>query len=100
MPAGRGLLSRLLLCGVGDLVAHRDELLGRRRVEADGRGRTAPWWRRMFMAMARPWMISGASAPTMWAPTTRRSSRSTTSFIIVRSSRPVSVCFIGRKLVM
>jgi len=55
----------------------------------------APHW----IATAKPWMISGASAPIIWQPTTRLLARSTTSFIIVRSSRPESVCLSPRKLV-
>ena len=51
-------------------------------------------------AMPMPWMISGASTPTMCAPTTRWLAWSTTSFTSVRSSRPDSVCFSGRKSVL
>ena len=42
-------------------------------------------------ATAKPWMISPASAPTMWAPTTRSLASSTTSFISVRSVLPDNV---------
>ena len=49
------------------------------------------------IAMAMPCMISGASGPTMCAPTTSSVSPSTTSFISVRSSRPDSVLRMGLK---
>src|SRR5690606_5408083 len=52
-----------------------------------------------LMAMAMPWMISPASGPTIWAPTTRSVRASTTSFIRMRSSLPDSVARIGRKMV-
>ena len=45
-----------------------------------------------FMATAKPWTISPASAPTMCRPTTRSVLVSTTSFISVRSLLPESVC--------
>src|SRR6516164_119599 len=48
-------------------------------------------------AIARPWMISGASGPSIWQPTTRSLRVSTTSFIRVRSGRPDNVFFIGLK---
>src|SRR6266581_3539832 len=44
-----------------------------------------------FTPIAIPGMISGASPPTMCAPTTRWVAESATSFIRVRSSRPESV---------
>ena len=50
-----------------------------------------------LIATDRPCTISPASGPTMCAATTRSVSPSTSSFISVRSSRPVSVCFMGRK---
>ena len=79
------------------LRAHRHELLG-------GASGAAPWWRR-----SRPW-----SRPCAWrwppsarsrphrrrardSPGRDRLRPSTTSFISIRSSRPDSVCFRGRK---
>src|SRR5215472_6686783 len=53
-----------------------------------------------FTAMAMAWMISGASGPSIWAPSTRWLARSTTSFIRVRSCRPERVCFMGRKFAL
>ncbi len=50
--------------------------------------------------MPMSWIISAASAPTMWQPSTRPLPRCTTSFINVRSALPVSVAFIGRKFVL
>ncbi len=50
-----------------------------------------------FTAIARPCMISGASGPSIWQPSTRSLRASTTSFIRVRSSRPDKVFFIGLK---
>ena len=52
----------------------------------------------IFTAMPMPWMISPASGPTMWAPSTRSDFGSTISFIMVFSARPVMVCFIGVKV--
>ena len=51
-----------------------------------------------LMATATPWMISPASAPHMWAATTRSVSPSTKSFISERSVRPDTVCFKGRNV--
>ena len=51
-------------------------------------------------AMPTAWMISPASWPNTWTPTTRSLARSTMSFIRVFSARPDSVAFIGRKLVL
>ena len=54
----------------------------------------------IFTAMPISWIISPASGPTMWQPTTRSVSPSTTSFMKVRVSRPDSVAFIGRNEVL
>ena len=47
-----------------------------------------------FIAIEMPCMISGASGPTMWAPTTSPVADCTISFIRVCSSLPDSVFFI------
>ncbi len=54
---------------------------------------------RKLPSYAANWIISGLSGPTMWQPTTRWVSASTTSFIRTRSSEPVKAYFIGRKRV-
>ena len=46
-------------------------------------------------AIAMPWMISGASSPSMCTPSTFCVALSTTSFIIVLRERPDSVWRIG-----
>ena len=51
----------------------------------------------MRSATAASWMISAAPWPTTWTPSTRPPSAATTSFISIRSSRPVSVLSSGRK---
>ena len=50
-------------------------------------------------AMAMSWIISPASCPRIWTPSTRSVAPSTTIFMIVRSVRPDSVALIGRKAV-
>jgi hypothetical protein len=50
-------------------------------------------------AIAAAWTISGASGATMCTPSTRSLAASTTSFSSTGSSRPLSVCFIGRNRV-
>ena len=52
-----------------------------------------------FIATAKPWIVSPASAPTMCRPTTRSLASSTTSFIIVRSLLCESVWRSGLKSV-
>ena len=54
----------------------------------------------IFTAMPTSWIISPASGPTIWQPTTRSVSPSTTSFKNARVSRPESVAFIGRNVVL
>ena len=55
---------------------------------------------RIRTAIPINWIISPASGPTIWAPTTRSVRPSTTSFMNVRVSRPDSVAFIGRNMVL
>ena len=50
-----------------------------------------------FSATAKPWTISGASAPTICTPSTRSLARSTISFIMVRSSRSARMLRMGLK---
>ena len=51
----------------------------------------------IFIATPTIWINSPASGPTMWQPSTRSLSPSTTSFISTRDRLPDSVAFMGRK---
>src|SRR5262249_48390031 len=50
----------------------------------------------IFTAIPTSWIISPASGPTMWQPTTRSVVASTTSLKKARASRAASVIFNGR----
>ncbi|MEZ4309491.1 MAG: hypothetical protein R3F14_15755 [Polyangiaceae bacterium] len=76
-------------------LAHRDEFLGGGGVDADG-GVELLLGGAALQGDGEALRDLGASAPTMWTPSTRRLARATTSFIMVRSSRPVMVCLSWR----
>ncbi|MNO03332.1 hypothetical protein D3C81_2239960 [compost metagenome] len=54
----------------------------------------------IFTAMPTSWIISPASGPTIWQPSTRSEAASTISLKNERVSRPDSVAFIGRNDVL
>src|SRR5579862_7743524 len=93
---GARRLFRGQLCRPHQLVAHRHKLFGRRGVNAD-RLVELLFGGAAFDGDGKPLDDLGASGPSIWQPTTRSLRGSTISFMTVRSSRPDSVFFIGRK---
>ena len=79
-------------------LAHRHEFFGRRRVNADRRIELGLGCPRISTRYTPCGVISPASGPTIWQPTTRSDALSTMSFIIVCSDEPVSVSFRARNV--
>ena len=84
--------------GSGALVRMVTKIPRRRSDGCRWCGRSRPWWPRRSSPPPGPERSPAHRRRPSWQPTTRPLSPSTTSFIMVFSSRPDSVCFIGRKV--